>query len=145
MADCPIILGSATPSMESWWNATHRKISTLHTLPTRAPGLVAPNIEVVDMKLERSQNQSGVSIFSAKLESEIRRTLAMDGQVLLLLNRRGFAPWIVCANRSCGWILKCDHCDTSMVYHQRTPLEDVGFVRCHHCSKEQRVPKRCPE
>ncbi len=145
MADCPIVLGSATPSMESWWNATHRNISTLHTLSTRAPGLVAPSIEVIDMKRERYQSSSGVPIFSRKLETEIQRTLAMDGQVLLLLNRRGFAPWIACANRSCGWMLKCNHCDTSMVYHRRTPLANVGFVRCHHCSKEQRVPKQCPD
>ena len=145
MADCPILLGSATPSMESWWNATHRNISTLHTLSTRAPGLVAPSIEIVDMKKERYQHQTGVPIFSKKLETEIKRTLATDGQVLLLLNRRGFAPWIACANKTCGWMLKCDHCDTSMVYHRRTPLADVGFVRCHHCSKEQRIPKQCPD
>jgi primosomal protein N' (replication factor Y) len=145
MAECPIVLGSATPSMESWWNATRRNISTLHTLSTRAPGLVAPSIEIVDMKKERYQHQTGVPIFSKKLATEIQQTLALDGQVLLLLNRRGYAPWIACANRTCGWMLKCDHCDTSMVYHRRTPLSDVGYVRCHHCSKEQRIPTQCPD
>ena len=145
MAACPVILGSATPSMESWWNATKRNISTLHTLTTRAPGLVSPIIEVVDMHHERQQGEIGNSVLSSKLERAIHQTIATDGQVLLLLNRRGFAPWIACASRTCGWMLKCEHCDSSMVYHRRKPLEEAGFVRCHHCGVEQRVPKQCPD
>ncbi len=145
MAECPIILGSATPSMESWWNATNRNISTLHKLTKRAPGLVAPNIEVVDMRKERVHGEVGYPIVSTRLRAAVNKTLAMDGQVLLLLNRRGFAPWIACASRTCGWMMKCDHCDTSMVYHRRKPLEQAGFVRCHHCGTEQRVPKKCPD
>ena len=145
MTKCPIILGSATPSMESWWNATERKVSTLHVLTKRAPGLVAPTIEIVDMRYERTDGELGYTILSTRLEREIHRTLAMDGQILLLLNRRGFAPWIMCASRTCSWMLRCDHCDVSMVYHRRTPLIDVGFVRCHHCSIEQRIPKQCPD
>jgi len=145
MAKCPILLGSATPSMESWWNATRRKISTLHELTKRAPGLVAPEIEVVDMKYERRVGEVGNSVLSRTLERAIHQTIATGGQVLLLLNRRGFAPWIACASRTCGWMLKCDHCDTSMVYHRRKPLEEAGFVRCHHCGMEQRVPKQCPD
>jgi primosomal protein N' (replication factor Y) len=145
MAKCPIILGSATPSMESWWNATRRNISTLHKLTTRAPGLVAPTIEVVDMRKERVHGEVGYPILSTRLESAIHKTLAMQGQVLLLLNRRGFAPWIACASRTCGWMMKCEHCDTSMVYHRKKPLEQAGYVRCHHCCAEQRVPKQCPD
>jgi len=145
MSDCPIILGSATPSMESWWNATRRNISTLHKLTKRAPGLHAPNIEIVDMKYERKHGEVGNAVLSEKLERAIHKTIATGGQVLLLLNRRGFAPWIACASRTCGWMMKCEHCDTSMVYHRIKPLEEAGFVRCHHCSAEQRVPKQCPE
>ncbi|MBC8201735.1 MAG: primosomal protein N' [Planctomycetes bacterium] len=145
MAKCPIVLGSATPSMESWWNATERKISTLHKLTTRAPGLVAPQIEVVDMRSERIHGEVGYPILSTKLQRALHTTLACDGQVLLLLNRRGFAPWIACASRTCGWMMKCDHCDSSMVYHRKKPLEHAGFVRCHHCGTEQRVPKQCPD
>lgn len=145
MAQCPIILGSATPSMESWWNATCRNISSLHTLTKRAPGLVAPEIEIVDMKYERKHGEVGNAVLSEKLERSIHQTIAVGGQVLLLLNRRGFAPWIACASRTCGWMMKCEHCDSSMVYHRRKPLEEAGFVRCHHCSLEQRVPKQCPE
>ena len=145
MAKCPIILGSATPSMESWWNATRRKISTLHKLTTRAPGLVAPTIEVVDMRKERVHGEVGYPILSTRLKTAIHQTLATQGQVLLLLNRRGFAPWIACASRTCGWMMKCEHCDTSMVYHRKKPLEQAGYVRCHHCCTEQRVPKQCPD
>ena len=142
---CPIILGSATPSMESWWNATRRNVSTLHKLTKRAPGLTAPSIEVVDMRKERIHGEIGYPILSSRLQTAINQTLATEGQILLLLNRRGFAPWIACASRTCGWMLKCDHCDASMVYHRKKPLEQAGFVRCHHCSTEQRVPKTCPD
>ena len=142
---CPIVLGSATPSMESWWNATRRTISSLHTITKRAPGLVAPSIEIVDMQKERVHGEIGYPILSKRLQTAINQTLSTDGQVLLLLNRRGFAPWIACASRTCGWMLKCDHCDSSMVYHRKKPLEQAGFVKCHHCSTEQRVPKQCPD
>ena len=144
-SNCPIILGSATPSMESWWNATNRNISTLHTIRKRAPGLRSPDIDVVDMRDERQEGNIGNAVLSIALEQAIHETIAGDGQVLLLLNRRGFAPWIACANRTCGWMLRCDHCDVSMVYHRRKPLEQAGFVRCHHCNMEQRVPTSCPD
>jgi primosomal protein N' (replication factor Y) len=145
MANCPIVLGSATPSMESWWNATRRNISTIHKLTKRAPGLVAPSIEIVDMRKERTHGEIGYPILSSRLQSAIHQTIAKEGQILLLLNRRGFSPWIACANRTCGWMMQCEHCDTSMVYHRRKPLEQAGFVRCHHCGTEQRVPKHCPD
>jgi len=131
--------------MESWWNATRRKISSLHKLTKRAPGLTAPEIEIVDMRQERKHGDVGNAILSEKLDRLIHQTIALGGQVLLLLNRRGFAPWIACASRNCGWMMKCEHCDSSMVYHRRKPLEEAGFVRCHHCSTEQRVPTQCPE
>ncbi len=144
-AKCPIVLGSATPSMESWWNATRRNISTLHRLPQRAPGLTSPTIEIVNMKIARAAAKGVMPVFSKELESEMQRALASGGQILLLLNRRGFAPWIAWSNRGCDWMMRCEHCESSMVYHRRKPLEEVGFVRCHHCAKEQRVPKSCPD
>ncbi|HJN72211.1 MAG TPA: primosomal protein N' [Phycisphaerales bacterium] len=144
-AKCPIVLGSATPSMESWWNATRRNISTLHTLPRRAPGLTSPTIEIVNMRIARAAAKGVIPVFSRELEHEIQRSLATGGQILLLLNRRGFAPWIACSSRGCDWMMRCEHCESSMVYHRRKPLEEVGFVRCHHCAKEQRVPKSCPD
>jgi len=144
-AKCPILLGSATPSMESWWNATRRNISTLHTLTHRAPGLTLPKVEIINMRIARAAAHGVMPVFSRELELEIQRSLANEGQILLLLNRRGFAPWIVCSSRACDWMMRCEHCETSMVYHRRKPLEEVGFVRCHHCAKEQRVPKICPD
>lgn len=145
MAKCPIVLGSATPSMESWWNATVRKISTLHTLKQRAPGLVVPTIELVNMKHEFTGDGQDFALFSGRLIEAMHTTLNANGQVLILLNRRGFAPWIMCKERSCDWLMKCEHCDTSMVFHRKKPLHHAGFVRCHHCGKEQRVPKSCPD
>ena len=145
LAKCPIILGSATPSMESWWNATRRNVSTLHTLTHRAPGLTSPIVKIVNMRIARAKAKGVMPVFSNELESAINRSLANGGQILLLLNRRGFAPWIACASRSCDWMLRCEHCESSMVYHRRKPLEEVGFVRCHQCSKEQRVPRACPD
>ena len=131
--------------MESWWNATRRNISTLHTLAHRAPGLTSPSVEIVNMRIERATAKGTTPIFSRKPEGAIQRSLADGGQVLLLLNRRGFAPWIACASRACDWMMRCEHCESSMVYHRRKPLEETGFVRCHHCGKELRVPRSCPD
>ncbi len=139
---CPVVLGSATPALESWCNATLRGRSTLHELPVRAPGLVAPRVELVDMRRERSAHEG---MLSRRLESAMHDVLADEGQVLLLLNRRGFAPYIACASIACGWMLRCEHCDASMVHHRRGHGDVRGFVRCHHCQQEQRMPTACPD
>ena len=145
MAKCPIVLGSATPSLESWWNATVRNISSMHTLKHRAPGLVIPSIELINMKHEFTDDGQDFALFSDRLVEAIKTTIDAKGQVLILLNRRGFAPWIVCKERTCDWLMKCDHCDSAMVFHRKKPLQNSGFVRCHHCGKEQRIPKACPD
>ncbi|MCH2147032.1 MAG: primosomal protein N' [Phycisphaerales bacterium] len=145
MAKCPIVLGSATPSMESWWNATVRNISTLHTMKHRAPGLVVPHIELINMSHEFTDDGGDFALFSERLVQAMKTALDANGQVLILLNRRGFAPWIVCKERACDWLMKCDHCDSAMVFHRKKPLQSSGFVRCHHCGKEQRIPKSCPD
>jgi len=145
MAQCPIVLGSATPSMESWWNATVRNVSTLHTMKHRAPGLVVPKIELINMKHEFTDDGQDFALFSDRLVHAMKTTLDTNGQVLILLNRRGFAPWIVCKERACDWLMKCEHCDSAMVFHRKKPLQSSGFVRCHQCGKEQRIPKSCPD
>jgi primosomal protein N' (replication factor Y) len=145
MSACPVVLGSATPSLESWANAKRFGRSTLHTLSRRAPGLVAPSIEIVDMRGARSMEGGGPPIFSRHLDDAIRNVLKDNGQIVLLLNRRGFAPYLVCASRTCGWTLRCADCDATMVYHRRRVTSDAGFVRCHHCGTECRVPKSCPD
>jgi primosomal protein N' (replication factor Y) (superfamily II helicase) len=156
---CPVVLGSATPSMESWNNAAIGK-SSLWRLPNRVGSSRLPDVEVVDLAQEnraralaRSQARAAgdepstgsreLRALGPTLESAIGDTLADDGQVILLLNRRGFANYLCCSDRTCGWMLGCDHCDASMVVHRDSRLTD-GVLVCHHCLSEQRPPRRCP-
>jgi primosomal protein N' (replication factor Y) len=142
MAGCPIVLGSATPSLESWFNAVDRRASSLHELPHRAPGLVVPKVEIVDFSGDvRRFRDRRVHLLGERLAESLAHVISQDGQAILLLNRRGYANWISCAAR-CGWLMRCEHCDAGMVCHT-TPSS--RFVRCHHCLTEQRLPARCPD
>lgn len=145
LAQCPIVLGSATPSLESWWNATVRKSSTLHRLPERAPGLRVPKVTVVDFASERRQfRDRKVHLIGPMLHRCMRETLDAKGQVLLLLNRRGYANYIACADQRCGWTAQCTECDAGMICHQDR-IASLQWVRCHHCQAEQQLPKICPQ
>jgi primosomal protein N' (replication factor Y) len=142
MAGCPIVLGSATPSLESWFNAVERHTSTLHRLPTRAPGLITPKVEIVDFSQDvRRFRDRRVHLLGERLAESLARVVSEDGQAILLLNRRGYANWISCSAR-CGWIMRCEHCDAGMVCHEGPRAR---FVRCHHCLTEQRLPDKCPD
>ncbi|MBM43807.1 MAG: primosomal protein N' [Phycisphaerae bacterium] len=145
LAGCPVLLGSATPSLESWWNATRRGVSQLHRLPERAPGLVVPSVRIVDLVEERRQARRGHQLIGPTLASAITRTLDEDHQVLLLLNRRGWASYVSCSSRSCGWMMNCEHCDVRMVFHRAGELPSGGYLRCHHCNTEVRLPATCPD
>lgn len=146
LTNCPILLGSATPSLESWYNATERGSSTLHVLRKRAPGMRLPKVTVVDFREQmRQRKDRQVHLLGPVLEDSIARTLEDGGQVLLLLNRRGYASYIACPSSRCGWVLTCDHCDVTTVYHLDKRLPTGGFVRCHHCLSEQKLPPVCPE
>ncbi len=145
LADCPVLLASATPSLESWHNATARGTYRLHRLSQRVPGLHLPKVHVVDFRQEmRRRTDRRVHVLGPLLERAIGDTLQGGGNVLLLLNRRGFANYIACPDHRCGWMLGCDHCDTTMVYHVNRRLPSGGFVRCHHCLTEQPLPAACP-
>ena len=145
LARCPVVLGSATPSLESWHNATNRSIYRLHRLEQRVPGLHLPNVRIVDFIEERKQHRDRrVHLLGPLLERAIEKTLAGEGQILLLLNRRGYANYIACPDHRCGWLLCCDDCDATMVYHIDRRLPRGGSVRCHHCLAEQCLPKSCP-
>lgn len=145
LAGCPILLGSATPSLETWWNATERGTVTLHRLSRRAPGLRTPRVELVDFRVEqRAWSDRRVHLIGPTLERALRRTLNEGGQAIILLNRRGYANSIVCAAKDCDWCMKCDRCDAGMVAHRDSRLPKGGFVRCHHCLSELRLPERCP-
>jgi primosomal protein N' (replication factor Y) len=148
LAQCPIVMGSATPSLESWFNATERKTSALHVLRERAPGLRLPQVEVVDFAEERKRfPDNRVHLLGPRLAGAIQETLDAGAQVLVLLNRRGYANWIACADHRCGWMMRCDRCDAGMICH-KLPSSNGGaatqYVRCHHCQGEQRLPRNCP-
>lgn len=154
LANCPVVLGSATPSLESWHNATVRHVHHLHEMPDRAPGLTVPRVEIVDFTEEVRARRGGpdgqrIHLIGPRLEQAIAETLQPAngrprGQVLLLLNRRGYANYIACTDHRCGWLMECDHCDATMVCHLDARVRGGSFLRCHHCLAEQRQPNVCP-
>ena len=149
LADIPIVLGSATPSLESHYNATVRNTYHLLTLPDRVAERQPPKVEIVDMSEERRKRyawtgKGGVHLLSMRLETALRQTFEAGGQAMLLLNRRGYANYISCPDQRCGWMMRCEYCDVAMVYHVDKQLPAGGLLRCHYCSFENRLPKLCP-
>lgn len=145
MLGIPVVLGSATPSLESYFNATNPQGRGyhLHELPDRVAGQALPKVRIVDLQEDRRLRR-GVHLLSTQLEEALSKTLADGGQAILLLNRRGYANYIACPDHRCGWMLSCDHCDALMVYHKHGALPAGGLVRCHHCGAEQLLPAQCP-
>lgn len=129
------ILGSATPSLESWRNANQSRYHLLK-LRARASGRELPKVEVVDMRGERGE-RGATRLFSRRLEQLLKDTIARSEQAILFINRRGFAPVLWC--QECGETLKCVQCDVAMTWHKR--LERMA---CHSCCDEIEVPKACP-
>ena len=130
----PLILGSATPSIET---AYKYKDSTIH-LRERIGTATLPDIKIVDMREEFKKGNK--TIFSDELQDEITKTLASGNQAILFLNRRGSASSIVC--RDCGYKLICTNCDIPMTYHARTLGKPV--IICHHCGQIGKIPINCP-
>lgn len=129
------VLGSATPSMESYHNAQSGKYGLVE-LKTRYKGIDLPEVQVVDIKdLRRRKMMSGP--FSPPLLSAIRTALAEEKQVILFQNRRGFAPMIEC--NVCGWVPKCKNCDVSLTFHKR-----LNMLTCHYCGFTYVLPQTCP-
>lgn len=129
--DIPIVLGSATPSLESLHNAYTGRYALLR-LNQRAGGAQQPRFLRLDVKSRPLD--SGIS---DPMQQAIGQTLAAGQQVLVFLNRRGFAPTLLC--HDCGWLSECNRCDARMTVHQR-----YGELRCHHCGHVERVPRNCP-
>lgn len=135
MTGAKTLLGTATPSMETYYNATNGKYG-LVTLSTRYKNIALPKIEVVDTKdLQRRKMMRGP--FSPPLLKAINEALDNNEQVILFQNRRGFAPMIEC--RTCGWVPKCKNCDVSLTYHRTT-----NVLTCHYCGYSYSVPTKCP-
>jgi len=142
MEGVPIVLGSATPSLETWRKATLENVSKLKTtyqllsLPNRVRGLSMPRIELVDMKLQ-AKFQRGIHLISQRLEHMLKNTIAAKHQAILLLNRRGYSSFVYCA--SCQDAVQCKFCDTTMTYHRSS-----GRMHCHYCLAENPLPPKCP-
>ncbi|HEX5137115.1 MAG TPA: primosomal protein N', partial [Planctomycetota bacterium] len=130
-ARCPVILGSATPSLESYANGLKGRYA-LHRLPERAGGFPLPPVEIVDLSQEGSQ------LFSRRLRVAVADAVAAGGQVILFLNRRGFSTIVVCER--CRHTLGCPNCSSTLVFHK-------GRARtvCHLCGHEARATAKCPE
>ena len=133
LENCPIILGSATPSMESYALVNQGKLSCLE-LNERAGTALLPKLHILDLKLGRKQHG-----FSQFLLDEMRKRLARKEQVLIFLNRRGYAPVLIC--ESCAWQAKCPHCDANFTLH----TQPYQHLHCHHCGTIHRVPDHCPQ
>jgi primosomal protein N' (replication factor Y) len=131
-ADVPVVLGSATPTLESLQHCQNGNFTRIE-LPARAGGAVPPVMRLVD--LGRAVSSDGLS---EPLAAAIEEHLAADGQVLLFLNRRGFAPTLICAH--CGHIAECARCDSRMTVHARDRA-----LRCHHCGSQSPLPASCSE
>ena len=130
---CPLILGSATPSLESYARAL-KNIYYLLELKQRANKKALPNITVVDMKKEYAKKNM---IFSDTLKKNINKCLDLKEQVILLLNRRGYSSIITC--KDCGHVFKCPNCDISLTYHKTS-----NILRCHYCGYATNFPSNCP-
>jgi len=131
LLNIPVLLGSATPALESLHNVNNKRYRLLH-LPERAGNATAPVLQLLDIRNKRMQEG-----LSEALVAEMHKTLAKNEQVLLFLNRRGFAPTLIC--HGCGWVARCQRCDANLVIHR-----DEGTLRCHHCGQEQRLIRQCP-
>ncbi|MEY4593049.1 MAG: Primosomal protein, partial [Pseudomonadota bacterium] len=131
LLNIPVLLGSATPSLESLHNANQQRYQRL-ILSQRAGNAVEPTLHLLDIRNKKLHHG-----LSEALLNELRNVLANGEQVLIFLNRRGFAPTLIC--HGCGWVARCRHCDANMVIHNHENL-----LRCHHCGREQRLLPTCP-
>lgn len=131
----PIILGSATPSLESWHNARRGRYRLL-SLPRRVLDLPMPTVQLIDLRHEPPARGPYRAI-SPTLERAMRETLDRGGQIILLLNRRGFSTFLLCP--ACGEAMKCRFCDVALTHHR-----DRDVLLCHYCGYEQQPPERCP-
>lgn len=130
-----VVLGSATPSVETFYKAEGGKYGLVE-LSERFEGAVLPDVEIVDMR-EQRKKKLNKGILSAPLRNALDKTLHDGKQAIVFQNRRGFAPVVIC--QQCGWTPKCRNCDVSLVYHKNTEL-----LRCHYCGYAIPLPRLCP-
>lgn len=138
LTDAQLVLGSATPSVESRWHADSGAYQ-LYTLEERISGTALPRVEVVDMRVELQKKN--FSLFSESIEQKISSTLKAKEQIILFLNRRGSASSTVC--RDCGFTSKCNDCELPLTFHARNFLRPT--LVCHHCGQFSELPTLCPQ
>jgi len=132
LAGCPVVLGTATPSLETWFNSRAGRYELLG-LPERAvPGAKLPTVRTVDLRIESAEHGLAKPVLDA-----IRARLARGEQSLVFINRRGYAPVLAC--ESCGWAAGCKRCSARLVLHATDRR-----LRCHHCGATETVPRECP-
>ncbi|GAE04407.1 helicase PriA essential for oriC/DnaA-independent DNA replication [Paenibacillus sp. JCM 10914] len=140
MSGAAVILGSATPSLESYYAARSQSnddfAPMLLEMPTRALGNKLPEVQIVDMREELREGNR--SMFSRSLHEGIAARLEREEQIVLLLNRRGYSTFVMC--RSCGYVAGCPECDISLTYHQKS-----NNLRCHYCGYAAQAPEVCPD
>ncbi len=155
LENCPLVLGSATPSLESWvrvrgqgaggageeFLTPNSSLSTLYlSLPERINSRPLPPVEIVDMRQELQQGNR--SIFSRSLQEALQELQERKQQGILFIHRRGHSTFVSC--RSCGYVLECPHCDVSLAYHH-TEEKAPELLRCHYCNYARSHPKFCPD
>lgn len=132
---CPLILGSATPSIESYYKVKTGEYSLIQ-LTSRANEKELPSIEIVNMLNETEKGN--VNMFSYRFLHELEECIHKKQQAMVFINRRGFSSFLMC--RNCGYVPKCEDCDVSLVYHKEDNL-----LKCHYCARRYKVPKVCPK
>ncbi|URT72547.1 primosomal protein N' [Cytobacillus firmus] len=133
--NCPVVLGSATPSLESFARA-QKGVYHLLTLENRMNNQALPAVDIIDMREELREGNR--SMFSRKLLEKIKDRLGKKEQIVLFLNKRGHSSFVMC--RDCGYVINCPHCDISLTYHRYNQQ-----MKCHYCGYEASVPNACPE
>ena len=132
----PLVLGSATPSLESWQRTRDRRVPTRCRCPSACSNLPLPEVMTVDLR-DPGQTRFSRGAISRPLHQAMTAALRDGGQVMLLLNRRGFATHIQCP--ACGFVLKCEHCDLALTYHRQH-----NTALCHYCDYEAPPPASVP-
>ncbi|PMS22651.1 primosomal protein N' [Trinickia dabaoshanensis] len=133
-----VVLGSATPSLESWWHAEQGRYRRLSLSRRAVADAVLPSVRLIDLEEERRRGRGSVDGISGPLVAALKARLERGEQSLVFLNRRGYAPVLACD--ACGWLAGCPRCSAYVVLHK-----SEHALRCHHCGWEARVPRSCPD
>ncbi len=134
----PVVLGSATPSLESWWQADQGRYTRLSLTRRAVADALLPTVRMIDVEEERRRGRASIEGLSGPLVAALKTRLERGEQSLVFLNRRGYAPQLACD--ACGWVAGCPRCSAYVVLHK-----PERALRCHHCGWEARIPRGCPE